>query len=232
MSSKCHDECYGGRSLSFVLQAVDPKFSVAKDRGWFTNYVLFESSLGSLYIRGQNMKVEGVGSVELPTKRKLQGSGAELHSTLKLAEVLHVPSAICNIIGEPMHDEYASVKVGRGIFDMDGRRIACFDPSRPLSQIKLSGPPVGPEVGPRALQHDVGYLINVQWSNRERQRWEAYQASVLSSKAAYTDEERAWLKNHYGGEFHFLLSYGLKMHDDEDREDGRAILRALMQQDD
>lgn len=177
------------------------------------------------------MQVEGVGTVELPTKRKIRGSGAASHTTLKLAEVLHVPTAICNIIGASKHDEYDRVETGKsgGFFDENGRRIACFDRSRPLFQIKLSGPPVGPEVGSPALQHGEHYFINVCWSDFEQRRWEAYQDRVASSKAAYTQEEKAWLKKHYGGEFRFLLSYGLKIHNEEDREEGKAILRRLMQ---
>ena len=35
----------------------------------------------------------------------------------------------------------------------------------------------------------------------------------------------------YGGEFKFLRCYGLKTEKDEDREEGRRIARALMQED-
>ncbi|KAK6345765.1 hypothetical protein TWF718_007672 [Orbilia javanica] len=50
-----------------------------------------------------------------------------------------------------------------------------------------------------------------------------------ASEPPYRTGEKAWLKKHYGGEFHFLLSYGLKIHDEKDREEGRRILRALRQ---
>ena len=43
-----------------------------------------------------------------------------------------------------------------------------------------------------------------------------------------TDEEKDWLKKNYGGEFNFLHTHGLKMHDEEDREQGRRIVRAMM----
>lgn len=36
------------------------------------------------------------------------------------------------------------------------------------------------------------------------------------------------MKSHYRGEFHFLKSHGLSIHKEEDREEGRAILRALL----
>lgn len=46
-----------------------------------------------------------------------------------------------------------------------------------------------------------------------------------------TSEETAWLNKHYGGEFHFLNSYGLRITSDDDREEGRRIMRALMSAD-
>ncbi|KAM7200325.1 hypothetical protein V8F20_005302 [Naviculisporaceae sp. PSN 640] len=47
----------------------------------------------------------------------------------------------------------------------------------------------------------------------------------------YTAEEKAWLKEHYGGEFRFLRSNALNITKDEQREEGRAIARALIDMD-
>lgn len=44
----------------------------------------------------------------------------------------------------------------------------------------------------------------------------------------FTPEEKAWMKTHFGSEFKFLLLYNLKIYNEEDRQEGRAILRALM----
>jgi hypothetical protein len=44
--------------------------------------------------------------------------------------------------------------------------------------------------------------------------------------------EKQWLKDNYGGEFDFLMSYCLSICKDEDREEGRGIFRAVMNQDD
>jgi hypothetical protein len=43
-----------------------------------------------------------------------------------------------------------------------------------------------------------------------------------------TTAEKQWLKKHWRGEFHFLIAYGLKIYNEEDREEGRAIVRAFM----
>ena len=44
----------------------------------------------------------------------------------------------------------------------------------------------------------------------------------------HTPAEKAWLNQHYGGEFHFLKSYSLSIYKDEDRQEGKAILKGLM----
>jgi hypothetical protein len=44
----------------------------------------------------------------------------------------------------------------------------------------------------------------------------------------YTTAEKQWLKKHWRDEFHFLIAYGLKIYNEEDREEGRAIVRAFM----
>ncbi|KAI4943944.1 hypothetical protein J4E91_009091 [Alternaria rosae] len=49
--------------------------------------------------------------------------------------------------------------------------------------------------------------------------------------APYTAEETTFLKKNYGSEYHFLIQHGLKIHNEEDREEGRAILRAIMRED-
>ena len=46
-----------------------------------------------------------------------------------------------------------------------------------------------------------------------------------------TPAEKAWLKANYRNEYHFLLTYGLHIHKDEDRAEGRSILKALVAKD-
>lgn len=46
-----------------------------------------------------------------------------------------------------------------------------------------------------------------------------------------TSEQREWLKRHWGNEFEFLLAYGLSIYKDEDRLEGREIMKALIEAD-
>jgi len=47
----------------------------------------------------------------------------------------------------------------------------------------------------------------------------------------YTTAEKKWLSTHWGGEFKFLQAYQLSIHDEDDREEGRRIVRAFIHQD-
>lgn len=128
---------------------------------------------------------------------------------------------MCNIIGGPILADYNistdfAGRVTKGyITDKDGRRIAFFDPSRDLLQVKLRDPPAG--IYP--LMREGAYMvINAVWPDSERAKWDKHEKK----------EEKAWLKKHYGDEFHFLREHGMSIYKDEDREDGRTLLRMLM----
>lgn len=147
------------------------------------------------------------------------------------------------------------------IKDRHGRSIAYFTPKKRFHQVKLSGPPVGPAVGPSALRDGI-FVLNVRWSELEQARWETYKQSrggplsIVQSKnetvkdqpkksivqgqpknnkiqhpqpsPPYTTYEKQWLKVHYGNEYHLLQAYGLSIFKDEDREEGRAMVRQFM----
>lgn len=203
--------------------------SVARDRGWFAEYTPFESHLNNNYGLGGGSAVKGIGTVILPVRTKSKGSGPRCHGTLRLQNVLHAPSVICNIIGSPIFfDDIAEVIEYRtgSIRDKLGRQIAYLvkDSVCPnVSHVKLSGPPLGPQLGPSPFNQNDVYMISVRWSDAERAKWERAKP--------YTDEEKQWLKDHWNGEFNFLRAYGFSIYKDEDREEGRAIVRTFMSND-
>ena len=80
-------------------------------------------------------------------------------------------------------------------------------------------------------------MLACQWAVSEKQRWREFQAAnglstQAQNAAPYTAEEIAFLKKNYGSEFHFLMQHGLETFSDEDRQEGQAILRAIMQESD
>ncbi len=235
--------------------------SIAKDRSWFgSDYVPFKSEVATAF--GESMRVEGIGTVELPTKLPFSPE-SNGHAILRLTNVLHVPGAIYNILGFPLVQEYEVETSFRNpsegsIQDQRGRSLACFKWASPevhLLTVQLSEPPVGPELGPSVFREPGLYMIQVAWPVAERQRWSAYQARVNAnaslnidvisgrghnstatgqqagdSEPLYTAQERRWLREHFGGEYKFLRMYHRSIYKDEDREEGRSIARALMQE--
>ncbi|KAF1836335.1 hypothetical protein BDW02DRAFT_521172 [Decorospora gaudefroyi] len=218
---------------------------VAKDRGWFKTYTPFTSTVDLSPFVGPStyIPVLGIGTVEIPTKRSPNNSGASSHGSLLLHEVLHVPDSLCNIIGQPLMftDGYDvttrfSTKSNGSIKDSQGKNVAYFDPKRPLFTIKVRCPPNGPTLGPPALKKDGTYMLGCRWDAASESKWKEFKSknglSTSGQKAApYTADENAFLKKNYGSEYRFLMQHGLKIHDEEDREEGRAILRAVMRED-
>lgn len=193
----------------------------------------------------KHVPVLGIGTVEIPTKRSPNTSGASSHGFLLLHEVLHVPDVICNFIGQPLWliDGYdatmggGSKKTRGAIKDNQGKNVAYFDPKSPLFAIKVRRSPNGPTLGPHALKKDVMYVLGCRWDTTEARKWQEYKAqngfpTPRPNAAPYTAEETAFLKKNYRSEFHFLFQHGLRISDEEDREEGRAILRAIMREDD
>ncbi|KAL5116280.1 hypothetical protein ACEQ8H_005838 [Pleosporales sp. CAS-2024a] len=190
------------------------------------------------------LPVLGIGTVEIPTKRSPNTSGVSSHGTLLLHDVLHVPDSICNFIGPPLYttDGYnpilgpRSTKSSGTIKDKKGRNVAYFDPKSRLFAIKLRCPSDWPKYGPHTLKKNGLYVLGCRWDAAERRKWQEFAGShrtVTSglNSASYTPDEMAFLKKNYGSEYYFLRQHGLKIHAEEDREDGRALLRAMMRED-
>jgi hypothetical protein len=222
--------------------------SVAKDRGWFTSYTPFTSRLGSL-VGNVDIAVVGIGSVEIPVKLRNRRRNGQTHSTIRLDEVLHAPTSLCNILGHDFMIRYdIQMRIGGVFKDSEGRSAGYFDENKVLFCLKLSGPPVGPVTAPSLFLRSnansaTAFYINARWPDAERMsvyfdnlrsdlsdlcntgaRWQAVKP--------YTDTEKVWLKQNYKDEYHFLQQYGLSIYKDKDREDGRAMARSLMAADD
>jgi hypothetical protein len=210
---------------------------VANDRAWFTSFTPFETYLGTYLSSKSRIEVAGIGTVELNVKLRTQKRGHQTNTRIiTLRDVLYAPHTICNIFGLPEHSDYNveldfSQKCG-SLIDIDGNRAGL------VQFLKLPRLRLHAQRGTSSLEDGVAYMINAQWSDTERARWEAHQtqqlsASVSSNKAdvPYTTEEKAWLKKHYGGEYKFLRSFGLSIYKEEDRTDGRHIARRMMAED-
>ncbi|KAI8404412.1 hypothetical protein FOFC_15907 [Fusarium oxysporum] len=218
------------------------KTSVAKDRSWFgDDYVSLNSAINST--TGTPIKVIGIGTVDLPTKTSPNRNGPRSHGTLRLKNVLHAPSIICNIIGSPVLNDYhvftsfSETSSGSIHRLSDGRRIAYFKPATQAArffQVRLSGPPVGPKVGPPPFDPSTKYLLRAEWPDSERKKHDNVQLLLQDKDIAdgpLKATENAWVKKHYGDEFKFLQAHGLSILKEEDRAEGRIIVRTMISRD-
>ncbi|KAK7409166.1 hypothetical protein QQX98_008659 [Neonectria punicea] len=185
---------------------------------------------------GGKTQVVGIGTVDLPTKTDPTKTGPRAHGILRLKNVLHAPGLLCNIIGKPIADDYRIQDIssrpdqsGFIINRSNGRSAAYFKPLDRFKffEVRLSGPPIGPKVGPSPLSQQGIMLIHAFWPNSEREKFIALQAAKAAATDGLTDVEKAWLKEH-GGEYRFLKNHGLSIYKEEDREEGRITLRAVM----
>ncbi|KAJ4360797.1 uncharacterized protein N0V89_001364 [Didymosphaeria variabile] len=212
---------------------------VAKDRDWFTSYTPFESTLASLY-GGSNMRILGIGTVHIPVKQTPNSTSTTLW---RLEDVLHVPDFVCNALGAPLVDKYGYTfiwggdKTSKGTIrnDLD-QQIAYFLAKRPLYVLAIEAPE-GKQLGPPVIVEGKNWMINCRWEDTERKKWEDYRDAQKNEavdaredgvNSGYTDAEKDFAKQHWGSEYKFLTVHGLSIYKEEDREQGRIILRTLI----
>ncbi|KAM3516043.1 hypothetical protein MY11210_000325 [Beauveria gryllotalpidicola] len=177
----------------------------AKDRSWFGDDYQTISSALSLQRRASDslqLEVIGIGTVELPVKRRPDARGAQSHGVLRLRNVLHVPSGLCNVVGgRALLADYA-VRRGPGgireIADKNGGGAAVaylHQPNARLGsrhlQVRLSGPPIGPRLGPSPFVQGESYSFGACWHDDAR---EQVMRTLAKSKPAMADSKPAMVK--------------------------------------
>jgi hypothetical protein len=177
------------------------------------------------------MPVLGIGTVELTTKPSPTSDATE---TITLTNVLHVPTYICNAIGQPIVKDhtviFAKDEAEGGILTRSGKRLAHTKANHMLFAVAVL-PPRDYAFGDSVFKHGRAYMVSCSWAQAEVNKWLAHKkkaAGQFDGSHLYKPEERKFLKSEYGGEYKFLRQNGLSIHKDEDREQGRAILRSVM----
>lgn len=145
---------------------------VANHRDWFTDFRPLTSHISSS-VGDSSSPVEGIGSVELEV-RKLYGEAAKRNkgpknSKVVLRNVLYVPSFLCNVMGNPIREEY-DVSIGAERWLMDkktGAGVGLLDKTK-AGTVKLMLK--GQAKGDTGLTGPVPDKIDVLWSDEERQK--------------------------------------------------------------
>jgi len=199
-------------------------------RDWFTIYTPFQSYIGG--IMGGRIKIEGIGDVELRVRNPHRNARPS-YSIITLKDVLYCPIAVCNQVslGCLTQDAYGFfIGPGAGKITRDHVPIGIIDSPNVL-KLRLNG-----QSPNQTSRHPNGnYVLSIIWPEEEFTRWQQVKAAANTPPnwwlqvPRYTDEEKKWLKDHWGGEFHFLRGYGLKIHNEEDRAEGREMVRAMME---
>lgn len=182
----------------------------------------------------------GIGTVQLTVKAVPDSFTVYGTSVIELNNVLHVPSAVCNVLGRSLASMYqiniggSSLESGlhsKGGLTLNGTQIAYF--SRTSRNIPLLAvlPPKGSQFGPTLFDDAV---TSYTWPNEERVRWQttqlkaAFKYATPQQEEPYTFKELEWVDEQWGTEFRFLALYKLEVTDEGDRSEGRRIARALM----
>lgn len=171
-----------------------------------------------------------------------------------LHDILHVPTYPCNVLGLPFLLESNAKMLFREsvLKGEDGSIIAslAFGPIKSslptgteetckLPRLRLLQGPNTAFAESKLQEPNTAWVIRATWPEAERRKYinhrnaNATSGSISANPAsvpAYTPEEKEWLKHRsgYNDEFHFLRAHGLFIHKEEDREEGRQILRTLM----
>ncbi|KAL8741426.1 MAG: hypothetical protein Q9184_008387, partial [Pyrenodesmia sp. 2 TL-2023] len=155
---------------------------------------------------------------------------------LILRDVLYAPEAFCNIIGGPLFDDYNWDTGSRRVTAKTNGACAGIIDLNKLYRFRLRGQCARQT----SLDSETMYVIRANWNPTERARWESFrsghggashvnEATASTESPPLTQEEKQWLKDNYRDEFHFLRMYGLSIYKEEDRDEGRRTLRALME---
>ncbi|TDZ15404.1 hypothetical protein Cob_v011534 [Colletotrichum orbiculare MAFF 240422] len=147
------------------LWSFDSNVHVATDREWFTDFTPLTSQISSTH-SSTLFAVEGVGSVEIEVRRVI-GNAAKRNvgpknSKVVLRNVLFVPGFICNVMGNPVREDYdISIGAERWIMDKKtGRGIGMLD-KNPAGLVKVLLK--GQAKGGTGLKGDVPERIDVKW---------------------------------------------------------------------
>ncbi|EJP63860.1 signal sequence receptor alpha subunit [Beauveria bassiana ARSEF 2860] len=203
-------------------------YSVAKDRAWFCGDY---RPISSFITHQPEGSVIGIGTVRLPVKISPDPGNRE-HDFITLRNVLHAPDSLCNMIGLPFHKDYDLIfrpRLPVNEFRLPDGTPAGFFKNERFCQLRLSGPPIGPHVGPSPFKPDCSYWLRGDWPDEERDKWllPKKRQDHLDRPSA---EERRWLKKHYGNEYKFLAAHGLRIRDERDRQEGLEIMRDFMRE--
>ncbi|KAK3616936.1 hypothetical protein LTR56_025618 [Elasticomyces elasticus] len=147
---------------------------IANHRDWFTTFTPFSSIITDC--SGTSHAIEGIGDVTLEVRRmvgaaaKAAKNKAMVNSTIVLRDVLYVPTFTCNVLGEPVRQDYdVSIGVDKLLTDKNtGRGVGLLERNEAgLTKMILKGQAKGLS----SMNKDESGEISATWSDGERKKW-------------------------------------------------------------
>ncbi|KAK5715151.1 hypothetical protein LTR15_010568 [Elasticomyces elasticus] len=147
---------------------------VANHRDWFTTFTPLSSTITDR--SGTSHAIEGIGDVTLDVRRmvgaaaKAAKNKAMVNSTIVLRDVLYVPTFACNVLGEPVRQDYdVSIGVDKLLTDKStGRGVGLLERNEAgLTKMILKGQAKGSS----SISKDESGEISATWSDGERKKW-------------------------------------------------------------
>lgn len=213
---------------------------VATDRAWFTEYIPFRTKFATMLGVEASTEVHGVGTVVLPTRTYGEGKAHKPSREITLHNVLYAPSGTVNVFAmlvEPDLSFSNNFGEEQPILKRGTNKVLGLVVSLKLFKLWLKGQ----RKSQSSLNPDAMYYVHATWPAEEHLRYKKYieetqtshannagQNANATSSAPLTTEEKAFLRKHYGNEFKFLSTLQLSIYKEDDREEGRRILRAFM----
>jgi hypothetical protein len=213
---------------------------VATDKAWFTSYIPFRTKVATMPGGEPTVEIHGIGTVVLPTRIYRQGKPHKPSGEITLHHVLYAPGNRVNIFAPCLEPDISlSISFGgnpvSSITKPDSNKVIGLLVRSTLFRLWLKGQ----SQNQSSLDPDELYYIHASWPALERAKFDNHIADLRRQPTAKPDdasplttEEKQYLKKHYGGDYRFLRMYQLSIYKEEDREKGRRILRAFMEQSD
>ena len=204
---------------------------VATDRAWFTTYMPYRTKVSPMPGAQPSIEIHGIGTVVLPTRTHRNGKARKPSREITLHHVLYAPHSATNIFATAcgMEPELDIPPTGRGdvtsVTERGTNKVVGLIVHLKLPKLWLKGQPQNQSsLNPQAIHY-----IHASWPDGEISKYKTFVTEFNASQSrSLTPEEKKVLKQNYGGEFKFLVSYGLSIHKQADRQEGRRILRHLM----
>lgn len=155
--------------------------SIAKDRAWFRDYtpLRVEAFVTDTLTGSSRLPVVGFGTVEITTQCPPGADNTKV--TIHLENVLHVPTAMCNIMGAPFTNSYKigtlednhnilAIKPISSPHNDISDAVGYFDADQYSFRLIVDKAPLAHQLGPYVLSKNAAVHLGIVFPEAEQLR--------------------------------------------------------------